>query len=77
MMMMRLLIWAQRRSLLTVLMVSNNGNSFTFYVMCLVGLREITKELLFTVNIILLILMLISHICKDKLFFDAPGSHVV
>jgi hypothetical protein len=77
MMMMRLLNCAQRRSLLTILMVSNNRNSFTFYVMCLVGLREITKELLFTVSIILLILMSISHICKDKLFFDASGCHVV
>jgi hypothetical protein len=53
-------------------MVSNNRNSFTFYVMCLVGLHEMSKELLFTVNIILLILMLISHVCKDKLLSDAP-----
>jgi hypothetical protein len=51
-MMMILLNYAQRRSTNTVLMISNNRNSFTLYVMCLVGLHKITKELLFTVNII-------------------------
>ena len=45
--------------------------------MCLVGLGEIAKELLFTVNIILLILMLISHVCKDKLLSDAPSGRAV
>ena len=77
MMMMGLLNCAQSRNLLTVLMVSNNRNSFIFYVMCLVGLHEITKELLFTVNIIVLIFMLISHICKDKLSSDAPTGGAV
>jgi len=73
----RLLNCAQRRSLRTVLMVCNNRNSFTFYVMCLVGLHEVTKELLFTVNIILLTLMLISHVCKDRFLSDAPGGRAV
>jgi len=45
--------------------------------MCLVVLHEITKELLFTANIILLISMLISHVCKEILFSNVPGGRAI
>jgi hypothetical protein len=76
MMMFRLLNCSQRRSLLTVVMVNKNRNSFTFCVVFLVGLHEITKELSFTANTFLLTLMLIVHICKDKLVSHAGGRAV-
>jgi succinate-acetate transporter protein len=76
MMMFRLLNCSQRRSLLTVTTASNNRNLFTFCVMFLVRLHEITKQLLFTVNRVLLILMLIVNVCKDKLVSHAGGRPV-